>query len=57
MGTPVRAQGADLGTDAQRESGKTLYMKNCAQCHGEKGDGDGYATQHLSPQAPRFHIR
>ena len=54
MGTPVRAQGADLGTDAQRESGKALYMKNCAQCHGEKGDGDGYATQHLSPRPRDF---
>src|SRR5687767_9525598 len=43
----VRAQGPDIGTDAQRESGKTLYLKYCAQCHGEKGDGEGYATPHL----------
>ena len=50
----VRAQGPDLGTDAQRESGKTLYTKNCAQCHGEKGDGDGYATQHLIPRPRDF---
>jgi mono/diheme cytochrome c family protein len=50
----VIAQGPDLGTDAQRESGKTLYAKYCVQCHGEKGDGEGYATQHLIPRPRDF---
>jgi DMSO reductase family type II enzyme heme b subunit len=50
----VRAQGPDLGTEAQRESGKTLYVKYCAQCHGEKGDGEGYATPHLYPRPRDF---
>jgi mono/diheme cytochrome c family protein len=50
----VRAQGPDLGTDAQREAGKVLYLKFCAQCHGEKGDGDGYATPHLNPKPRNF---
>jgi mono/diheme cytochrome c family protein len=50
----VRAQAPDVGTDAQRESGKTLYAKNCAQCHGEKGDGEGYATPHLYPRPRNF---
>ena len=26
--TPLRAQGPDVGTEAQREAGKTLYLKN-----------------------------
>ena len=51
---PVRAQGPDLGTDAQRESGKTLYNKYCSQCHGDNGNGDGYATPHLSPRPRDF---
>jgi mono/diheme cytochrome c family protein len=52
--TLVRAQSPDVGTDAQRESGKTLYLKYCAQCHGEKGDGEGYATPHLYPKPRNF---
>ena len=51
---PLRAQGPDIGTDAQRESGKTLYLKNCSQCHGDNGDGEGYATPHLFPKPRNF---
>jgi mono/diheme cytochrome c family protein len=58
----VEAQGPDIGTEAQRESGRILYVKNCAQCHGENGDGVGYATPHLSPlprdfTTGRFKVR
>jgi mono/diheme cytochrome c family protein len=50
----ARAQGPDVGTEAQRDAGKTLYVKYCAQCHGEKGDGEGYATPHLYPRPRNF---
>lgn len=50
----VRAQGPDTGTDAQRAAGKQLYAANCAQCHGDKGDGEGYATPHLNPRPRNF---
>ena len=53
-GEPARAQGPDLGTEAQRESGRQLYQKYCAQCHGDKGDGEGYATPHLLPRPRDF---
>ena len=51
---PVRAQGPDVGTDAQREAGKTVYLKYCAQCHGDAGAGDGFATPHLLPKPRNF---
>jgi len=50
----VRAAAPDVGTDAQRESGKKLYLKNCSQCHGDKGDGEGYAAVHLRPRPRNF---
>jgi mono/diheme cytochrome c family protein len=58
----VRVAAQDVGTEAQRESGKRLYLKYCSQCHGEQGDGKGYATPHLSPTprdftAGKFKIR
>ena len=50
----VRAAGPDVGTEAQRESGHKLYLANCSQCHGEKGDGEGYAATHLRPRPRNF---
>jgi mono/diheme cytochrome c family protein len=50
----VRAQGPAVGTEAQRESGKRLYLKYCSQCHGEQGNGEGYATPHLRPRPRDF---
>ncbi len=50
----MRAQSPDVGTEAQRESGKRLYVKYRSQCHGEKGDGEGYASTHLSPRPRAF---
>ena len=49
---PVTAQ--DVGSEAQRESGKKLYAQYCSQCHGDKGDGEGYATPHLYPRPRNF---
>lgn len=35
--------------------GKALYDRNCAHCHGEAGDGNGFGAPHLSP-APRDFV-
>src|SRR5262245_9137233 len=49
-----RAAAPDVGTESQRASGKQLYLKYCSQCHGEKGDGEGYAAVHLRPRPRNF---
>jgi mono/diheme cytochrome c family protein len=51
---PAAAAGPDLGSEAQRQSGKALYDKYCVQCHGEKGDGQGPAAIHLRPMPRDF---
>ena len=50
----AQAPAQDVGTEAQRESGKRLYLKYCSQCHGENGNGEGYATPHLRPRPRDF---
>ena len=46
-GVALAAPPVDVGSDAQRAAGKKLYDVNCAQCHGEKGDGLGVAAPFL----------
>jgi mono/diheme cytochrome c family protein len=50
----TRAAAPDVGTEAQREAGRRLYLKDCSQCHGDKGDGEGYAAPHLYPRPRNF---
>jgi mono/diheme cytochrome c family protein len=50
----ARATQPDIGTEAQRESGRQLYAKYCAQCHGDNGDGEGVAAPHLRPRPRDF---
>jgi mono/diheme cytochrome c family protein len=50
----VRATQPEIGTEAQRESGRQLYAKYCSQCHGDQGDGNGYATPYLQPRPRDF---
>ena len=33
-------------------SGHTLYVENCAQCHGASGKGDGPGASSMSPKTP-----
>src|SRR5262249_3690077 len=51
---PALAGAVDLGGDADRAAGKVLYQKYCSQCHGDQGDGNGYAAPHLKPRPRNF---
>jgi cbb3-type cytochrome c oxidase subunit III len=53
------ALGAGLASSARAaqgpdEAGKASYERNCAQCHGDKGDGNGPAAAHLLPRPRDF---
>jgi mono/diheme cytochrome c family protein len=48
------AAAPDLGSERQREAGRELYGKYCAQCHGDAGDGNGHATPRLKPRPRDF---
>jgi mono/diheme cytochrome c family protein len=48
------ARAQDIGTEAQREAGKKVYEKMCAQCHGENGDGNGVAKPYFRPEPRDF---
>jgi mono/diheme cytochrome c family protein len=52
LDTPVAARTAR--TEATLALGKALYDKNCAHCHGETGDGNGFGAPHLSPPPRDF---
>ena len=41
-------------TAQEGSEGETLYLKYCAQCHGDTGDGNGYATPRVNPRPRDF---
>jgi DMSO reductase family type II enzyme heme b subunit len=49
-----RLAAAAPASPAQLEAGKKTYERDCAQCHGDKGDGQGPAAPHLMPPPRDF---
>jgi mono/diheme cytochrome c family protein len=52
-------QGVDLRVLARNEGlaerGKTLFVANCATCHGKNGSGDGERAAGLNPKPRNYH--
>jgi mono/diheme cytochrome c family protein len=57
-GTPTRVKklGGATSESNNLELGQDVYHKNCEQCHGVSGDGNGPAAVYLSPR-PRDYRR
>lgn len=53
IGWPILALSQEIPGNPQ--NGKILFEKHCANCHGEKGAGDGPDTQFLTVQPANFH--
>lgn len=53
MAWPILAFSQEVPGNPQ--NGKILFEKHCANCHGEKGAGDGPDTQFLLVQPANFH--
>jgi cytochrome c oxidase cbb3-type subunit 2 len=43
-----------LAAALARALGRKVYAQHCAQCHGEKGDGQGTGAAHLLPRPRDF---
>ncbi len=51
---PSQAQESQIGNfHGQAKRGKSLYIRYCIGCHGERGDGAGENAPHVNPQYPK----
>jgi len=46
----------DNGGELDEEAVDAIYMKRCAQCHGEEGDGQGVAAEFMYPTPRDFTL-
>jgi mono/diheme cytochrome c family protein len=55
-GTPLapRLLGSDPAQSARLRLGAESYRRNCRQCHGVSGGGDGPAAQHMLPRPRNY---
>lgn len=59
FGTPAEPKlfGDESGIDSEHlKRGERVYQRNCQQCHGVSGDGNGVAAEYLVPR-PRDYRR
>lgn len=51
---PRRQPPADLASAAHVELGHQLFLRHCASCHGDTGEGRSSRAEFFSPPAPDF---
>lgn len=51
---PAQPVKPEASSDSALAKGKELYANYCAQCHGDKGEGDGPAAKFLFPKPRNF---
>ncbi|MFQ5925549.1 MAG: ethylbenzene dehydrogenase-related protein [Dehalococcoidia bacterium] len=54
--TPPHASKGQQPPAVAVEAGEQVYLKRCASCHGEKGDGNGPAAPYLNPRPRDFTL-
>lgn len=55
--TRVRGNAPALDDNGDLALGQSLWLENCASCHGERAQGDGVAAQWLEPQPKNLSVR
>ena len=55
--TRVRGNAPSLEANGDAALGQSLWLENCASCHGEQAQGDGVAAQWLEPQPKNLAVR
>ena len=50
------APAAPAGGELDEDAVLAIYMKRCAECHGEDGDGEGEAAEHFYPRPRDFTL-
>jgi mono/diheme cytochrome c family protein len=51
------AVGRDEASPERLQSGKQVFLQNCAPCHGAAGDGKGVAAATLRPEPANFQLK
>lgn len=52
----LAGKGGDGGADLDEAAVEAVYMRRCAQCHGEEGDGLGPAAEFMYPKPRDFTL-
>ena len=52
-----RAAGSEIVSEKPNQQGASIFLLNCAPCHGEAGDGKGATAVNLLPKPANFKLK